>query len=89
MQANSTRDIVPGFSTGLKAARKQKDWTLRQLAEVSGVHEMTIVKLEGGQRMPSLRVALALARALGLPVEGLIAQPAAEPKMTGKKSGKK
>ncbi len=45
--------------------------TQQQLAEAVGVSRQTIIAIERGRYSPSLEVALKIARAFGLPVEGV------------------
>ena len=48
--------------------RKEKNWTLKQLAEKSGVHYMKIHQIEHGKIKPenmALKTALRLSEALG------------------------
>ena len=62
------RDLVPGFAETIRAAREAKGLTLRELADATGgaVSMESISRLEREERAPSLRVAAALAHALGL-----------------------
>jgi putative transcriptional regulator len=52
-------------------ARRRASLTQQQLAERIGVGRVTITRIETGAQVPSLTVALALARVLGEPVEAL------------------
>lgn len=65
-RSESPRDLVPGFASLLKRTRKKKDWSIRDLAKASGVAATSIYCIEREWRSPSLRVAKALAEALGL-----------------------
>ena len=71
---------VPG-STGanLRLARQARGFSQQQLASMAGVSRQAVSAVESGHSDPSLRVALALARALGLGVEELFGpgEPAA------------
>ena len=58
--------IVP-FSLWLKARRKELDLTQWQLAERIGCSEITVAKIEAGERRPSQQVAELLADILGIP----------------------
>ena len=57
----------------LKAKREAAGLTQRQLADLVGVTDQTISNIERGATMPTLDTARALARVLGIPVEGLFA----------------
>ena len=60
------RDTVPGFADMIRAARLQKEWTVRALADAAGVGIGTVNSIEREVRAPSLRVALALVNALDI-----------------------
>lgn len=63
---------APG-STGanLRLARQARGFSQQQLASMAGVSRQAVSAVESGHSDPSLRVALALAQALGLSVEEL------------------
>ncbi len=71
---------APG-STGahLRLARQARGFSQQQLASMAGVSRQAVSAVESGHSDPSLRVALAIARALGLSVEELFGpgEPAA------------
>jgi DNA-binding XRE family transcriptional regulator len=54
---------------GLRLAQRARGFSQQQLAGMAGVSRQAVSAVESGTRDPSLRVALALARALGLSVE--------------------
>jgi putative molybdopterin biosynthesis protein len=60
-----------GDGTRLRLARQARGFSQQQLAGMAGVSRQAVSAVESGQSDPSLRVALALARALGLTVEDL------------------
>jgi molybdate-binding protein/transcriptional regulator with XRE-family HTH domain len=60
-----------GTGAELRIARQARGFSQEQLASIAGVTRQGISALESGRSDPSLRVALALARALGLSVEEL------------------
>ncbi len=68
-------------STGanLRLARQTRGFSQQQLASMAGVSRQAVSAVESGHSDPSLRVALALAQALGLSVEELFGpgEPAA------------
>ncbi len=68
------RDIVPGFAGLVKARREELQLSRLQLSTLSGVGTTTISCIELEWRTPSLRVAMALARALNL--DSTLADPA-------------
>jgi len=57
--------------TGLRIARQTRGFSQQQLAGMAGVSRQAVSAVESGHSDPSLRVALALAQALGLSVEEL------------------
>ena len=56
---------------GLRLARQARGFSQQQLAGMAGISRQTVSAVESGISDPSLRVALALARALGMTVEDL------------------
>jgi putative molybdopterin biosynthesis protein len=63
----------------LRLARQARDFSQSQLAGMAGVSRQAVSAVEGGLSDPSLRVALALSRALGLTVEELFGPAVPEP----------
>ena len=64
-------DQVTGSGMALRLARQARGFSQQQLAGMAGVSRQAVSAVESGLSDPSLRVALALARALGLTVEEL------------------
>lgn len=56
----------------LRRVRRQRKLTQVELAEKVGVHEMTISRLERGERQPSLALLRRLAQALKVKVGELL-----------------
>jgi transcriptional regulator with XRE-family HTH domain len=77
------RDRIPGLGKHLRALRQAAGLTLADLAGRTGSHVTSLSKIEADERSPSFRLALALARALGLSVADLV------PPNGKKKSSKK
>ncbi len=73
------------FGTNLKRLRAAKGLTVYRLAQLSGVTEQNIAKLEEGGN-PKLTTLVKLAAGLGVPVAELI--PAAKPARKSKAAGK-
>ena len=71
----------PASSTGanLRLARQVRGFSQQQLASMAAVSRQAVSAVESGHSDPSLRVALALAQALGMSVEDLFGpgEPAA------------
>jgi len=63
----------PGAADGLRLrlARQARGFSQQQLAGMAGVSRQAVSAVESGLSDPSLRVALALARALGMTVEDM------------------
>jgi putative molybdopterin biosynthesis protein len=59
----------------LRLARQARGFSQQQLAGMAGVSRQAVSALESGHSDPSLRVALALAQALGMTVEELFGPP--------------
>ncbi len=57
------------FVCYLKKYRQQAGLTQEQLAEKVGVRRETIMRLEKAQYNPSLRLAVDISRAVGIPIE--------------------
>jgi molybdate-binding protein/DNA-binding XRE family transcriptional regulator len=64
-------EISPPDRARLRLARQARGLSQQQLAGVAGVTRQAVSAVESGHSDPSLRVALALARALGMTVEDL------------------
>jgi putative molybdopterin biosynthesis protein len=60
-----------GSGARLRLARQARGYSQQQMADMAGVTRQAITAVESGQSDPSLRTALALARALGMTVEEL------------------
>lgn len=59
----------------LRAVREQRQTTLAQLSQASGVSVSTLSRLESGGRKPTLELLLRLARAYDIPVDELLTKP--------------
>lgn len=70
------RGDTPDMTTRyvLRTARRAKRLTQAQIAVQAGIGRQHYIHIERGERTPSLKVALALARILGIPVEHLFGQ---------------
>src|SRR5580692_2879948 len=79
---------APG-STGanLRLARQARGFSQQQLAGMAGVSRQAVSAVESGQSDPSLRVALALAQALGMTVDELFGPESAVPSVTARLVG--
>jgi molybdate-binding protein/transcriptional regulator with XRE-family HTH domain len=64
-------EVSPSDGARLRLARQARGLSQQQLAGVAGVTRQAVSAVESGHSDPSLRVALGLARALGMTVEEL------------------
>jgi len=87
------RPVVPGGGTAgggpgtrdagmrLRLARQARGYSQQQLAGMAGVSRQAVSAVEAGHSDPSLRVAIALARALGTGVEELFGPSEPQPEV--------
>jgi transcriptional regulator with XRE-family HTH domain len=59
----------------LRALRRQRETTLANLSETTGISVSTLSRLESGQRRPTLELLLPLARAYGVQIDELVGAP--------------
>ncbi|MFG1955259.1 helix-turn-helix domain-containing protein [Micromonospora sp. NPDC048830] len=59
----------------LRALRRQRDTTLADLSETTGISVSTLSRLESGARRPTLELLLPLARAHGVTLDELVGAP--------------
>lgn len=74
--AKSAAERLPGFGAAVQAEREKIGYTVAGLADLVGVGTPTVWKVEQGERIPSLPVAVRLASALGVTVDSLVARAA-------------
>jgi putative molybdopterin biosynthesis protein len=70
--------------TGLRLARLARGFSQQQLAGMAGISRQAVSAVESGVSDPSLRVALALAHALGMTVEELFGPGSPAPLVTAR-----
>lgn len=63
--------MMDGFTCNLKTYRVLKGLTQEQLADQVGVRRETIARLEKAQYNPSLKLAVDISRAVGVPIEDI------------------
>lgn len=68
-------DILHILGARVRQRRAAKHWTIRELAERSGVSVRFLVQLEGGRANISIRRLADLARALETPASSLVGEP--------------
>ncbi len=59
----------------LRALRQERDTTLADLSETTGISVSTLSRLESGRRRPNLELLLPLARAFQVPLDELVGAP--------------
>ncbi len=60
------------FPQRLRTLRRSRGWSCQELATKAGVTPQFLRRVEAGQHVPTLRVVLQLATALGVSLEGLV-----------------
>lgn len=68
----------------LKVQRAMRNLTQADLAEMAGVTRKSVNAIELGRMVPSVLLALKLARVLGIPVERVFSLTAGDDHVTGK-----
>lgn len=63
----------------VRLLRSQRDWSLERLAELSGVSRSMLSQIERNEANPTVVVALAIAKALGVSLDELANQPGQAP----------
>ncbi|KNX37377.1 helix-turn-helix domain-containing protein [Luteipulveratus halotolerans] len=74
--------VMEQIGPRLRSVRQEREVTLAELSEATGVSVSTLSRLESGQRKASLELLLALARAHRLSLDELVGTPpAADPRV--------
>ncbi|GAB3267822.1 helix-turn-helix domain-containing protein [Kineosporia babensis] len=74
--------VLTAVGPRLRMLRQQRDTTLAELAEETGISVSTLSRLEAGQRRPTLELLLRLARAHQVPLDELVdAPPTGDPRV--------
>ncbi|MCC9742693.1 helix-turn-helix domain-containing protein [Streptomyces sp. MNU89] len=68
-------DVLAGVGPRLRALRRARGATLKDLATETGLTPSTLSRLENGRLRPTLEQLLPLARAHGVPLDDLVAAP--------------
>src|SRR5690606_41263265 len=75
-------DELTGVGPRLRALRRQREVTLAQLSEQTGISVSTLSRLESGGRKPTLELLLPLARSHGVTLDALVdAPPTGDPRV--------
>ena len=67
--------VLDAVGPRLRSLRKGRGITLSRLAEETGISLSTLSRLEGGQREPTLKLLLPLAKAYGVQLDELVGAP--------------
>jgi transcriptional regulator with XRE-family HTH domain len=67
--------VLSAVGPRLRSLRKQRETTLTDLAESTGISVSTLSRLESGQRKPTLELLLPLAKAYGVQMDELVGAP--------------
>ena len=81
-------DEMARFSENVKALRLAHGWSQTDLAERVGISHLTVCRLELAQRMPSLWVAYAICKVLGVSVDDMCNKEYLKPNVTRRMVGK-
>lgn len=65
----------------LRAARRERGWTLDELASRAGMSASTLSRLEAGKRQASLELLLPLTRQLGIRIDDLLPAEPPDPRV--------
>jgi transcriptional regulator with XRE-family HTH domain len=69
-------DVLQAVGPRLKALRQQREITLAELSEATGISVSTLSRLESGQRRPTLELLLPLAKVHQVQLDELVDAPA-------------
>ncbi|HEX3789108.1 MAG TPA: XRE family transcriptional regulator [Pseudonocardiaceae bacterium] len=73
--ADDLAEVLTAVGPRLRALRQQREVTLADLAEATGISVSTLSRLESGQRRATLELLLPLARAHQVPLDDLVGAP--------------
>ena len=73
--ASAASDLKLDFPAQVRRLRRERGWTLEDLASVSGVSRSMLSQVERGQANPTLGVAVRIARAFSVSLDDLTAAP--------------
>ncbi|XVQ08160.1 helix-turn-helix domain-containing protein [Spirillospora sp. CA-255316] len=68
-------DVLSAVGPRLRELRRGRGVTLARVAELTGISESTLSRLEGGRRRPNLELLLPLARVYGVALDELVGAP--------------
>ncbi|MBO2454170.1 helix-turn-helix domain-containing protein [Actinomadura barringtoniae] len=68
-------EVLAAIGPRLRAFRKQREATLTDVADATGISVSTLSRLEAGRRRPTIELLLPLAQAYGVQIDELIGAP--------------
>ncbi|HKG51596.1 MAG TPA: XRE family transcriptional regulator [Actinomycetales bacterium] len=82
MKADDLERALSTLGPRLRTLRKERDATLTEVADETGISVSTLSRLESGERRPTLDLLLPLARVYGVPLDELVdAPPTGDPRI--------
>lgn len=75
--------VATAFGAALRAVRLEHDLAQEDLAHLAGVERSHVGKIERGEHMPTMAIALKLALALGMNLSELVVRMEAELRLAG------
>jgi transcriptional regulator with XRE-family HTH domain len=75
MDDGQLESVLTAVGPRLRSLRRQRDWTLGQVSEDTGISVSTLSRLESGERRATLELLLPLARVHGVPLDELVGAP--------------
>lgn len=72
---DDTEEVLSAVGPRLRALRVQRNRTLAELSEATGISLSTLSRLESGQRKPNLELLLPLAKTYAVPLDELVGAP--------------
>lgn len=76
MEPHELNDVLTGVGPRLKHLRRQRQTTLAELSETTGISVSTLSRLESGTRRPTLELLLPIAAAHRVQLDDLVDAPA-------------
>lgn len=73
--------ILAQVGERLRAARRERGWSLAELATRASISTSTLSRLENGKRQPSLDLLLPITRQLGLRLDDLVSAATPDPRV--------
>ena len=72
MSSSARRGLPAAVGAKIGRIRQQRELSRRVVAELAGIHENTLKKIEGGDGNPTITVLAKIADALGVKIHDLV-----------------